>query len=188
MKFVLSGPPFSGKTTTLCQLALVLPKFYMVPESAISLIELLNQNCGLEAFRKWRNQYNRAWQDLVITRQLLLEKQADQVSASGMFETIGIDSTPIDSYAFALAYPSPEIPLTELEILCRSCYYDKVFYLELVEPFDPRTNTGRLQTREDALRIGRHQFESYSKFGMTPIRVPFMPMKDRIEFITEQLV
>jgi len=191
MKIVLSGPPHSGKTSTLNALKFSAhwtqhwnsPKDpqNFISESAIALINSLRELCGPN-FDQWRTTYNPAWQSLVATMQLKLERDVSKLS----IKTITwIDSSPLDSLAFCRAYGGQ--PDQYLLDICAESRYDHVFYLELIQPFNERTNTGRLQTLDDCLKIGSEQLKVYAEYGLSPISVPQLPLPERLAFIYSKI-
>lgn len=177
-KIILSGSPHSGKTTTLS--ALGEKGFHVVPESAITVIETLNDLVGLEACMKWRTDHVMACQDLMAHKQLSREATLPETGL------VFIDSTPLDCYAFALAFDSEPSPW--LREVCRNSRYEKVFQLDLVTPFNPRSETGRLeQDLEIINKVKNCMTYAYSSHGMQPIRVPLMSVEERVAFILKHL-
>lgn len=174
MKIAISGAPYSGKTTTLTALEKK-TELPIIHESALFLIEHLEELIGFENSKLWRTGFNTAWQNLVAYSQLDAEQQNG--------EDFIVDSTPIDCLAFAYAYET-EITQPLLDS-CKKVHYDYVFFLEMIKPFDPRLGTGRLQTLEDCENIGAYQFQTYQAYGMEPIRIPFMPVEKRVEKILQ---
>jgi len=183
MKMALTGSPHSGKTTTL--LALRARGHNIISESAIDLIESLNGLCGLEGCREWRQTHNVAWQDLVVARQLYLERQAEAQS----IQDVIIDSTPIDCLAFTCVRELDPVEAimdhTESQIfkVCENLYYDLVFCLDTILPFDSRPETGRSETLEDCQEIRESQIHQYTWRGMSPIIVPQMSVEARVQMI-----
>jgi len=175
MRIALTGSPYSGKTTTLDALKKVVTNYTIIDESALPLIQQLSGMCGFDKSKQWRKQFDMAWQNLVVARQLHLEERAGGANFI-------VDSTPIDSLVFA--YVSGAVN-QELRDACRQVTYDKVFFLEMIQPFDPRTETGRLQTEEDCKDIGATQLLMYEMYKMPPIRIPFMPVEQRVAKVLE---
>lgn len=178
-KFVLSGSPHSGKTSTLN--ALQATGYHVIPESALELINLLNDLCGLDRCSAWRKQFNRAWQNLVIARQLALEAQCKA-------DVVFIDSTPIDSLAFiAASLEADEKINPDLIKMCDTLKYDKVFILDTVLPFNNRAETGRLQNLQECQRIATFQNKLYTMFKLPVVKVPLMPLEQRVALILNHL-
>lgn len=184
---MLTGPPHSGKSTTLNYIfrkwknpVYELRTHYVIEESAIRLIEWLNDSCGLDGFAAWRKQYNAAWQALVAVKQLD-EERCFAMEHNDVF----IDSSPYDCVAFVEAYGG--IPDDYLLTLCAGKKYDLVFYHELIQPFDERAGSGRLQSVEDCLRIGEAQRQVYTRNGMPPITLPPVSVQERMKMIQQHV-
>ena len=189
---MLTGPPHSGKSTTLDWLKYswknpIHPdrEHQVLSESAIRLIRTLNQLCGLERCASWRKEYNSAWQALVTSMQV----EEEELNRSTKDVDIFIDSSPLDCLAFVEAYGG-----VADSFLKQHCgyfpdgsprRYDLVFYHELIQPFDSRAGSGRLQSKEDCLRIGNAQREVYTRYGMPPIYLPPISLQKRVDIIKQ---
>lgn len=201
MKVMLTGPPHSGKSTSLKHISSILHTdapfknriSYVIEESAIQLISLLQERCS--NFAAWRRTYNPAWQSLVAGMQIAAEAQYRTLPGDYMHYSqredqaappdVYIDSSPLDCLAFVRAYDGT--PDQFLLDACQQNRYDLVFYHALVEPFDARKATGRLQSKKDCLRIGQEQLRAYTEHGMTPIILPLMPVEDRLKIIKDRV-
>tara|TARA_R100001244_G_scaffold25113_2_gene25341 strand:+ start:12771 stop:13310 length:540 start_codon:yes stop_codon:yes gene_type:complete len=174
-KIVLTGAPHSGKSTVIDGLA---KKGYnVVPEAAIQVIEAIQAlvpNGDLE----WRRHYFESFQWLISQRQQELELQTSKALTF-------YDRGAYDGYGFA-AHHGAAIPKLVAD-MCSKSTYDMVFLLDLVTPFDPRSDTSRIETIEDCKELQERLNLAYMDFGYEPVFVPLMSVEDRIEFILDRI-
>ena len=185
-KIVLTGAPHSGKSTLAEEL---LEKGHLVvPETAITVIESLNELLGLDGALRWRRNHFEGFQELISERQWYMETvMEDQYhQAMDLFdEFIFLDRGAHDGIAFARHFHKkfPEKASKYIE----DVRYDQVFLLDLVTPFDDRNESGRIETEEDCRAIQKHLKDVYTELGLEPILVPLMPVEDRLHFILERI-
>lgn len=178
MKIVITGAPHSGKTTLIEELKR--QGHTVVPESAIDVINSLEELMPNRALN-WRRQYFEAFQALISMRQQSMEENAS-IADNG--RKIFYDRGAYDGLAFAMHYGS-DVPESIYNVIKQSSY-DKIFLLDLVTPFDPRSNTGRVETEKDCKDIQLLLELVYRRQGYDPIRVPLLPTIKRIEFILKE--
>jgi len=73
----------------------------------------------------------------------------------------------------------------ELERLARDRRYEMVFLIENLGRCE--TNTVRREALEEALDLEKRQEDNYKKMGFEVVRVPAMPVNDRIEIILQNI-
>ena len=130
---------------------------------------------------EWRRKHFEAFQWLITQKQAELE--APFITKKG--KPAFFDRGAYDGKAFALKHNS-EVPESAQRIM-NQCRYDKVFVLDLVLPFDPRSDTGRTETEKDCHELDLLLELVYRRDGYDPIRVPLMSVDERIDFILKNL-
>lgn len=171
-KIVLTGAPYSGKTTVID--ALRERGYPVISEAAIMVINAIH---GLipEGAVRWREKYLESFQYLISQKQYELEN----IPQNG--EVLFLDRGAFDGYAFAMHF---EKEFSEAcKKLASKSKYDEVFLFDLVTPFDPRSDTGRIETEEDCRKLQVLLELAYYRNGYTPIDVPLMSVEDRVKFI-----
>lgn len=176
MKIAITGAPHSGKTTLIKKLS---DKFEVVPESAIIVINAI-QDLVPHGALAWRREYFESFQWLITQKQRELELPYEDSS-----KIVFLDRGAHDGKAFALKHQS-EVPKSAQNIM-DSCHYHMVFILDLVLPFDPRSGTGRIETEKDCHELDLLLELVYRREGYEPVRVPLMPVEERVNFILKHL-
>ena len=170
-KFVLTGGVCAGKSETL--LALGREGFHMVEEAARVIIkEQLNK--GGEVL-PWVLHKHDEFQQQVAKLQLELE---DKPRGDAF-----LDRSVIDGIAFyrALAQtPSKEV----MDAACNA-RYDKGFYLEMLPEY--HLDEGRRMNIKHARLVHTLIKNVYEELGYELIHVPFMSIKDRVDFIKRHI-
>lgn len=172
-KYVLTGGPGTGKSTTLAELA---KKGYQtVPEAARLVIqEEQGKEGGILPCLPWTNLYE--FQRRVLERQLDLESRLNPAVA--FLDRGGLDSI---AYCWQGRIETPP----EVLKAARERHYHGVFVLE------PLPNYIQDQERRENLNTARelHQYiqDVYRKYGYQPITVPVLPVAERAQFILQQL-
>lgn len=198
-KIVLTGAPHSGKTTLIN--ALLEEGHLVVPETAITVIESLNDLLGPKGALKWRRDHFKGFQELISERQYYMESEAirrlqerqdtwesiceawNEPDLTVQRNFIFLDRGAHDGIAFARHY-AKEFPEKASEYI-DDARYDQVFLLDLVLPFDDRVETGRLETEEDCHALQQHLDDVYSEIGLEPTLVPVMPVDERMQFVLD---
>ncbi len=168
-KYVITGGPGTGKTTVIDELhkrgyAVVVE----VPRMLIEEKKRLNADYSpLDNPQLFQKEF--------IDLQIALESEA--ASAVTFF-----DRGVVDNYGYSLYYKMP-IP----EVLEKSGRgrYDTVFLLDPLPSYN--TDGSRFEDKETALAIHNAIKDGYEKLGYKLINVPVLPLKERVDYIVEQL-
>jgi len=182
LQIVLTGGPHSGKSTLLHELEKQ-GGFYLVPEAAIQVIKQLAEEMGMEESLKWRESNFEAFQRRIV---YLQKKQEEAVTRANAGDNkVLIDRGRWDNVAFCKLFNVT--PSEEMISLCKEANYDLVFVLETIKPFSSRTETGRIEDEAQAEQVTNLLFETYQELGLNPIRIPQMPVKDRVLAVFKQI-
>lgn len=172
--YVLTGGPSTGKTSVLN--ALEEKGYHTVHESARSVIEAgLAEGISLSAMRQDLAQFQRSIANLNLVRQNALSPQ----------DTIFFDRAMPDGLAYMIE-AGIEVP-TDLREIIDEQKYGKVFLFEPLEQYF--TDYYRLEHEdiEFTKRLNQILEDVYSAQGMNPIKVPAMPVEDRVKFILQHV-
>lgn len=182
-QIVLTGAPHSGKTTLIE--AFLEEGYQVVPETAIVVIEALNDLLGPDGALNWRRNHFKGFQELISERQYYMELEAMKRLEERGEDFVFLDRGAHDGIAFARHFHK-EFPKKASEYI-DDARYDQVFVLDLILPFDDRSDTGRIETEEDCHALQEHLMDVYTEIGFDPIIVPQMPVEDRLSFILENI-
>ncbi len=174
---VITGGPFSGKTSLVS--ALAARGFATVPEAAISVIEDLTQELGLDGQATWRAAHREEFQERIIQKQLLLE--AGEHAAGPVF----LDRGRLDGVAYCHVYGS-EVP-APLTFACSTLPYDRVFVLDTLTAFEGRIASGRTSNRARSLAIRDALIQVYTSRGFEPVLIAEMPLVERVDTVLAAL-
>ena len=169
-KIVLTGGPYSGKSTTIKALARM--GYQTVPETAIDIIQA---NPGLRAVDQF------AFQKLVVAAQI---EQEAAITSNGN-QPVFLDRGLIDSAAYCILRGIDQPP--GLDEACRATDYHAIFALETLNNFNQRAETGRTSSKEISHRAYSLLIEAYEQYGYTVTTVPERPFKERIALILQAL-
>jgi predicted ATPase len=170
-KIVLTGGPCSGKTTVLEHLRA--SGCATAPEAAIQVIRDLTAELGLDGQRAWRDTHWVAFQERVARLQIEHESAAERGGA----EILVCDRGLLDGLAYC-RHRGVEPPTLLLDLV-RGARYDQVFVLDTLKDFDARLETGRVDDRDDSLRVGALIRAVYTEHGYRPVRVPELSVETR---------
>lgn len=167
---IITGGPSSGKSKTLDRLAFLGHK--VIPEAARILIdEEMSRRKTLEEIRG----DELAFQEKVLQMKLDTEKRLDPEETT--FLERGIPDS--DPY-IELAGGNPD----SVRAQSRDRAYQTVFLLDQV-PFE--ADYARTENEEKARLINSKLEEAYSSLGYTVIKVPVMPISERVQFILKHI-
>lgn len=170
-KFVLTGGPCAGKTTTLN--GLMGRGFHVVPEIARMIIE--HQQATDGHILPWKN--FELFEMEIMNRQLALE------GAITPGKTAFVDRGLPDQLAYFRLYDKPMV--RAIEDTAKRSRYDGVFLLDILPNYE--VDSTRTESLDDARRVHRFIEESYVDLGYDVTRVPAMSVEERIEFILSKV-
>jgi predicted ATPase len=169
-KVVLTGGPGIGKTTVLNVLNRCMG-YQIIPEAARMVIE--EQQAKNSDCLPWKNLEK--FNNELVTTQLSLEKKVGD-------ELAFLDRGLVDNDAYCTLGNVK----THKEIVRNGRgRYEAVFILDPLSTY--QNDSARTESREEALRVHKAIYDSYKKYGYSPVRVPVMKPKDRAEFILRHL-
>lgn len=170
-RYVIAGGVCSGKTSVIKELAR--RGYAVVPETARELIdEGLAAGKTLEEIRS----------DVLMFQRRVLERQNEKEAHLPTAGPVFLDRANPDVRAF-LAFngiPEPE----DVTRALASCSYTKVFMLD---PIRFESDYYRVETAADIERLHQEHVRAYESLGYEIIRVPVMPVPERVDFILGQL-
>lgn len=169
---IITGRNYSGKTTILNALQQL--GFNIIQESALEVIKAYSEKMGTEAFKKWRIKNPEIFQNYIA-----LVKRIQEVRARtgltfcdrGAYDGIGY---------YQLAEIEPPEWIVDLAGLSD---YSPVFFLNALDRFKLRSNTGRIHNKQQAENASEFIFQTYKKYGYNPILVQSMTIAERVRFI-----
>lgn len=167
-KYVITGGPCSGKTTTINELRNL--GYHTIQESARAVIEQEQPNGILP----WTNVFE--FQKLVLKKQLELE---ERINGSTTF----LDRGCLDgiAYCWQAKIQAPQ----ELIEITRSQRYTAIFLLEQLSEY--KTDGQRKEDSTVAKELHKLIEQAYKKFGYRTITIPVLVPKERAQFVIKQL-
>ncbi len=168
-KFVFTGGPGTGKTSTLAILAE--RGYNTMPEAAREIIDREQKN-GSDLL-PWKN--HEGFQKLVAQRQ----NEIEEAQTSG---DIFLDRSLVDGYAYSIfnKAPGPQIILDK-----GKNRYDKVFFFEQLPMYV--TDGHRVEDIETAKVLHEMTRQAYITFGYEIIDVPVMSPEERADFVIQKV-
>lgn len=163
LRIVLTGPPHSGKTTCLQQLAAA--GHMTVPESAKEIIdEDVPSRYWKTDWSSWRSKPGNEirFQRAVALRQLAKESMLESVTGTVFFDRGLIDGR---AYCALKGVPHP------LELAAEFIRYDAAFLFEDIG-FQERPETGRIDTAGEIAPITALLRKAYSEASIPVVTVP----------------
>lgn len=182
-KIVLSGGPFSGKSTLVKEFKKIgLP---VAEEAALTVIEELNNSIGIKEQIKFRDSNINEFQNMILDKQIHFENQAIKEAIQYKNDYIICDRGVYD----ALSYYELFKRKINSEILDKieSIHYDFSFICDVLPNFDTRPETGRFETFETSKKLSEHSYKIYSKYVENTIFLPVMSVEERLDFITDYI-
>ena len=174
-KYILTGGPNSGKTTTLN--ALKKEGFNVFDEAARTILEDEMKNDKKVITYKGNVETR---QKKILQLQLKNEKRAENIKGAVFFDR-GIPDGIV--YYRLSKTKIPKSILLEAKREKRN--YNKVFIFDML-PY--KTDSVRKEPEEIAKNIHQLVYEVYSELGYDIIRVPVMPVEVRVSFIKQKIL
>ena len=170
--YVLTGGPSTGKSTVLHKLA---SAGYTTFEEAarLHIDKLIAQGKALADIRGNEKQF----QEEVLNIKIHTEHKHDKKIVS-VFER-GIQ----DSIAY-FQYYGWQLP-ESLKILADKAKYRKVFLLDPLKTFTP--DYARTEDMQFTEKLDKLLYDAYSNAGMEVVRIPLVPVNQRVQLIIEHI-
>ncbi len=178
-KYVITGGPCSGKTKTLE--ALGRQGFLTVQEAA--RIVVAEERKGNAHIKTWNGDVSER-QERILNLQLKLEREGKERAKRQGKGIMFIDRGIPDGIVY---YKISEMLLPEKlieESKPERRNYEKIFFLE---PISYRCDAVRKEPLEIARQMHDLLYKTYKDLGYKIIKVPSMPIKERVKFIKENL-
>lgn len=170
IKYVLTGGPCTGKTTTINYLNKI--GYQTVPEAATILIEQ-----EIKIKKNFPETHLEPFHKNLIAKQLELESKIDQSRATF------IDRSIIDTIAY-YNYFKLEVTSQVLS-LAKNHKYTKIFILDFLDSYCK--NEVRIEDLSTAKILLSQILNTYKDFGYNPITVPIMSVEKRVDFILSHI-
>ena len=180
MLVVITGGPYSGKTTLVE--ALGQRGYRFVREAAIQVIEELGRELGIEEQKRWRAAHRAEFQARIVRRQIDAERE---VLEHAREEPVFLDRSRVDGLGYCRHFG--EEPPAELSAAIDELRYDRVFLLDTLSRVEVRGDTGRTSDREASLAIAKSVEAVYLELGYEPVRVPELPLAERVDLVLREL-
>jgi predicted ATPase len=171
---VITGGPYAGKSTVVN--VLENRGFSVVSEVALWYIkEQLSTGRSIKEITADQLRFQRTLLNLMFD----IEQKLDHDS------TIFLDRALPDGIGF---YREAGLDPLEVFKICNVHRYSKIFLLELIPEGIVKRDGIRLEDEEKAKRL-EHEIEAgYRELGYEVIRVPFMPVIERVSFILDFVI
>lgn len=170
--YVITGGPSTGKTTLLNELEKL--GHMIVPEAARTWIDQeLARGLTIEQIRADEE----AFQHAVMK---LKDEIEDNLESS---VTTFLDRGKADTWAYLrhYGYESPEW----IDKSIQDSGYQKVFLLDPLETYEK--DYARTEDADFTDKITDLLEKAYTEAGQTPVRVPALPVKERLDFILQHV-
>jgi len=178
MKYVITGGACVGKTTMINELKR--RGYRIVGESARIIIDSEQvheeMNPAYEGVYPWVD--NEAFQHLVIKTQTILEMNAFNAN-----EPVFLDRSLVDGIAYSKIWDTPEID--GLRDMIITSEYTKIFFLENLGFY----NQDEQRKESEIVNQNVHDklFEIYTELGFEVVRVPALPIDERVDYVLERI-
>ena len=186
MNIVLTGGPFSGKTTLLHEMRKM--GYPVVEEVAIDVIQREIATRGVVEFQNWKRHNLVEFQTTILAEQKRREDiVADKVIQEAMgSQSIIFDRGTLDGIAY-LEYhgvtPSASFVKSAL-----NSQYDLVLICETLPDFDSRQNTGRSESGVKSHALSRVMGEVYHRYGYLTMKMETLPVLERTNRLISYIV
>jgi predicted ATPase len=175
-KIVITGGSFAGKTSLI---ELFKESNYVtLPDFGLQVINELNAELGINEQKEYRKQNSIAFYTKIIKEQIKSELNIKS-------DIVILDRGVYD-YLAMLDLSNKKVP-KELIELVQNIKYDLIFVCDTLTNFNARSDSGRLLTKEESLKLNELLVKYYSSICNNIIYVKEMPLKERFEFIKSYL-
>lgn len=178
MKYVITGGACVGKTTMINELKR--RGYRIVGESARIIIDSEQvheeMNPTYEGVYPWVD--NEAFQHLVIKTQKILEWNAREENVP-----VFLDRSLVDGIAYSKIWDTPEIEGLRDQIV--NAQYTKVFFLENLGFYNQ--DEQRKESEIVNQKVHDKLFEIYTELGFDVVRVPALPIDERVNYVLERI-
>ena len=178
MKAVITGGNFAGKTTIVELFARY--GYPTVPEAGQDVTDELIRKIGIQSMNDFRKNRPYQYLDMISKRQRELVDSADRTKTRPLI----LDRCLFDYLAY-LRVTGIKPPESLMKML--TCKLDKVFLLDTLTEFQPRSGTGRTLNRAFSIKWRDACMDVFREYDMEPIPVKEMPVTERMKFIKENL-
>jgi predicted ATPase len=174
-KFIFTGGPGCGKTTTLE--ALLAEGYQVCPEAYGALYKEAKLDGTLDRFCS----------DLVYQRYLIMQRHFEQEAKLDLNRSAFLDRS-IPDVIFYGNYFNVKMPIDLIQKFeTHKADYAIVFFFEPVPASLYQSTDVRLESRAEALKIHQALLLNYEKHGFNIVHVPFDTVKRRVEFILNKV-
>jgi len=174
-RYVLTGGPGFGKSTLVNELAK--KGFYAVPEAARILVEEDQKKPG---YKIWKDLSET---EIIDFQQRLLAKQLELEKIIPYDMDAFLDRSTIDNVAY---FNLKRIrPSDNIVSEASNAKFDKVFLLEALSNYG--SDAVRYESLSEAIEIEECAIRTYNSFRYDLVRVPSMPIEDRVKFVLDKI-
>ena len=170
--YVITGGPSTGKTSLLAELQKQGHK--TLPEAARTLIdEALGKGIPVESLRADEKHFQEDVARLKEKVETTNDKAVLTFFDRGMQDTLAY----MRHYGFDIADWVNE--------LMRASHYKSVFLLDPLSTY--QDDYARTEDRDFGKHLHKLLTEAYAEFGMKPVRVPAVNLRDRVAFVLDKI-
>ena len=161
-KIVITGGPGTGKSSVIG--ALRDRGYTTIDEAAMPIkeAEQRKKEAGLPYILPEND--NAGFQRLIYSRQIELERNA--------YGTTFVDRGLIDNIGYCRRFNTAIAP--ELELLCKSVAYEKVFIMDPLPSSCYKNECARDESAQESAHLGELIGQAYQDYGHKIVRVPYM--------------
>ena len=170
IKYVLTGGPCTGKTTTINHLKNMGYQTIQEAASILTAEEIINE------IPLWKR-------DIIAFQTKLLQKQIEFENKINPEKIAFVDRSIIDTIAYCKIFNSK--PPESFIDLAKTHTYTNVFILDFLNTYV--TNNIRLENKRIAKKIHNTLINTYQEFGYNPIFIPALELSDRVNFILSKV-
>jgi predicted ATPase len=182
-RIVLTGGSYSGKTTLIERLHGA--GYSTIKEAALEIIDSMKGEKGEAGYHSWRESHYPEFQQRIFERQKINDGLHLNGPLPSQTSIVFMDRSAIDCIAYLER--KGLTPPADMVAYARQMPLTEVFVLDTIEPFDPRSHTGRESTKQDSLELRDRLLAVYSRFGFSPQLLPQLTEEQRVQYICESI-